>query len=545
MQASFLKPSAIRLRSHLFLLLAFLLSTLSQCYSSEEPPISNTTSASRLGGPLSITSTDQSQPAPHRQLIDAEGDVSLLVVRVSGLDRSPSLSNAFLYESIFVKDASLKRQFYKCSAGKLNIIPTNMGVLEVSVDININGANVADVVDAADTAGVSNLRDYADLTMFVVPQGTKWNGDPGWTAYAAFGGGLSVMNDDRVKYPGVQMHELGHNFGLNHAHGINDPFGDWTSHMSQFLLDEYSPHKCFNAQNHWMLGWFSDRSITIDPDVPVKINILGFVDYTKVIPGAEFVVARVGENLYLQFNRAKLHNKQTEEARDKLVIILDRGREGTTLVAELDNSNNLYSKINFESSGRQLNVAVCRVFIGETDDDIDWMEVSIGFGASLCGSQPSPRPSPRPSRRPSPRPSLKPTDNSIPQASPMPSLRPTSKPTKEPSHKPSPRPSPKPSPQPTPRPSVGGASIQQFVASSSEPTTALFGHAKSRFNDRVNRQRPFGGANPPSRFADRQNFVREESMQVAGQSGAAVGLGSSLVLYTVLGMASVVAVMLC
>jgi hypothetical protein len=33
--------------------------------------------------------------------------------------------------------------------------------------------------------------------------------------------------------------------------------------MSQFLIAENFPHKCFNAQNHWLLGWFSDRSILL------------------------------------------------------------------------------------------------------------------------------------------------------------------------------------------------------------------------------------------------------------------------------------------
>jgi hypothetical protein len=273
--------------------------------------------------------------------------------------------------------------------------------------MNINGANVADVFGAADIAGlekvtgVTNFRGYADLTMYVVPHGTKWRGDSGWTAYAIINGKASVMNDDRVKYPGVQMHELGHNFGLNHADGTNDPFGDLTSHMSRFLIDENFPIKCYNAQSHWLLGWFSDRSFTVDPYAAVKIKILGFVDYIKAVEGKEFVVVKVGENLYLQFNRAKLHNVDTEEAADMLVIIRDSGDQGTTLVAELDNGNIVYMKPNFESSGEQLRVEVCRTVMGETDNDIDWMEVSIGYGASVCGaglitdSVLSPRPSPR------------------------------------------------------------------------------------------------------------------------------------------------------
>jgi hypothetical protein len=100
------------------------------------------------------------------------------------------LDNASLYNSIFVKEASLRQQYHKCSAGKLNVVPTDKGVLEVRINMNINFANVADVFNAADIAGldqltgVTTLRDYADLTMFVVPQGTERKGDYTWTAYA-------------------------------------------------------------------------------------------------------------------------------------------------------------------------------------------------------------------------------------------------------------------------------------------------------------------------------------------------------------------------
>jgi hypothetical protein len=552
LKASGSKPSVTaRPRFHLCLLLAFLLSTLSLCSSSEESLIIDPISSGGQEGPLSVTST--AQPQPHRQLVAKEGDVSLLVVRVSGRDRSPSMDNASLYNSIFVKEASLKQQYNKCSAGKLNVVPTDKGVLEVRVNMNINGADAADVVNAADIAGLAqlttNLRNYADLTMYVVPQGTARKGDFGWTAYAVIDGKMSVINDDRANFLGVQMHELGHNFGLNHADGIDDPFGDLTSNMSRILLDHDFPIKCFNAQNHWHLGWYRDRSITVDPDVPVKINILGFVDYKKAIQGAEVVVAKVGENLYLQFNRAKLHNIDTEEAPDKLVIVLDRDDitdPGTTLVAKLDSVDKLFTAPNFENSGRQLNVEVCRVVMGETVDNVDWMEVSIGYGASLCGVQPSPRPSPGPSPRPSPvplprqSPSPSPmlADNSIHLPSPKPSLRPTIEPRPRPSH----RPSAQPSPQPTPRPSVQSVSTipVQYTPSSPEPTTTLYAEVAGRFKDRAE-QSAFGG-NPPSRVADRLNNIRED---VDDQSGGTAGLGNNLVVYTMVAMiASVVATML-
>jgi hypothetical protein len=465
--ASFSKPSAImRPRSRVFMLLAFLLSTMRLCSSSEESLIVDPIfSDGQEEGPLSITSTDQFESQPRRELVvEKEGNLSLLVVRVTGRDvigrdESPSMSTASLYNTIFIKEASPRQQYNKCSAGKLNIYPTDKRVLDVRINMRIDGANVADVVGAVDIeglkqlTGVTSLRNYADLTMFVVPQGTQWRNSFAWTAYAVIGGKASVLNDSKANYLGVLMHELGHNFGLNHADGINDDFGDLTSHMGRSLLDQDFPIKCFNAQNHWHLGWYSDRSIAVDPVVSQKVKILGFVDYKKAIQGEDYAVAKVGENLYLQFNRAKLHNIDTEEAPDKLVIIIDKGgRQGTTLEAELDDDTTLYTNTNFESSGKELNVEVCRTVIGGTDNDIDWMEVSIGYGPSVCGSQviaPT---------VPAPTPSI--VQNVPPQASP--------------------------SRAPTPAPVVPAQAVD-------------------RFNGRNDR---FGRGSPPSRVSDRLNRLR-------------------------------------
>jgi hypothetical protein len=525
---SFSKPSAApRFRSHLFLLLTFLLFTVSPCSSSEEGLIIDPVSSGRLEGPLHIASTapPQSHLEPHRELIrdfgNVTGDVTLLVVRIIGKDRfgrdkETSMSNLELYDSIFVKDASLKRQYQKCSGGKLNVNPTEKGVMDVRVNMDIEGADTALVVKAAEAAGLGNLkgvtgfRDYADLTMFVVPQGTKSRGDAGWTGYAIVNGKGSVLNDSKANYLSVQMHETGHNFGLNHAGQASNAFGDLTSHMSRALLDKDFPIKCYNAQNHWAFGWFNDRSITIDPSVRVKIKLLGFVDYKKADRGTEYVIAKIGENHYLQFNRAKLHNIDTEEAADQLVIIEDLGgRNGTSLVAALDDGNNIYIEANFENSRSPLNVQVCKTVKGDTDQDIDWMEVSIGYGSADCDArltrdtvQPTPQPSPQPTPKPSPAPSPKP--------SPRPSPKPSPKPSPRPSPKPSPRPSPLPSPRPSPQPTLiptSGFQLDEIVRTP-QPTSELFAQISGRGNTRGGVT--LWGANAPTRLSGREKRGRED-----------------------------------
>jgi hypothetical protein len=588
---SFPKPSAVprRFLAHLFLLLSILLSTVSPCSSSEEgliiDPLSSgrPLSSDRVGGPLSITSTapprsDLELPhlelprlelprlelphiEPHRELIrgfgNVTGDVTLLVVRIIGKDRfgrvkETSMSNLELYDSIFVKEASLKWQYDKCSAGKLSMNPTDKGVLNVRVNMDMEGADTELVIRAVEAegikllTGVTGFRDYADLTMFVVPQGTKSRGDPGWTGYAIVNGRGSVMNDSKANYLSVQMHETGHNFGLNHAGQASNAFGDLTSHMSRALLDKDFPIKCYNAQNHWAFGWFNDRSITIDPSVRVKIKLLGFVDYKKADRGTEYVIAKIGENHYLQFNRAKLHNIDTEEAADQLVIIEDLGgRNGTSLVAALDDGNNIYIEANFENSRSPLNVQVCKTVTGDTDQDIDWMEVSIGYGSTDCDArltrdtvQPTPQPSPQPTQKPSPAPSPKPS----PRPSPKPSPRPSPKPSPRPSPRPSPLPSPRPSPQPTLIP-TSGFQLDETPQPSPQPSSELFARIAGRGNSRGEQ---LWGANPPSRVAGRiqnaQLDANDESGAVTlNESGAATL--NSLVAYTMVAVATAAALL--
>jgi hypothetical protein len=73
---------------------------------------------------------------------------------------------------------------------------------------------------------------------------------------------ISAAKVSRERLPGevpqVQMHELGHNFGLSMP-------GD--SQGGHAACDGF-PHKC-QCPNHWLLGWFSDRS-SVDPNVPKK-----------------------------------------------------------------------------------------------------------------------------------------------------------------------------------------------------------------------------------------------------------------------------------
>jgi hypothetical protein len=82
--------------------------------------------------------TDQPQLTPHRQLANKEGDVSLS--SPVSVETDHPVWIMLLVQQHICQEAS-RRQF-KCSAGKLNIVPTDKGV-PVSVDMNINGAGMS------------------------------------------------------------------------------------------------------------------------------------------------------------------------------------------------------------------------------------------------------------------------------------------------------------------------------------------------------------------------------------------------------------------
>jgi hypothetical protein len=46
------------------------------------------------------------------------------------------------------------------------------------------------------------------------------------------------------------------------------------------------PRMCFNAHKHWILGWFNDRQLQIDPDSnPFQGRLLAFTDAGIALAG--------------------------------------------------------------------------------------------------------------------------------------------------------------------------------------------------------------------------------------------------------------------
>ena len=103
--------------------------------------------------------------------------------------------------------------------------------------------------------------------------------------------------------------------------------------------DRYEfPANCFNAANHWLLGWFPQRRhIITNPSASAQlVKLAPFVDYSALPYGTDFkiLLSIPSQRLFAQFNRAKLYNVDSLDHKDKFVIVRDHG-DGTQVQAAL------------------------------------------------------------------------------------------------------------------------------------------------------------------------------------------------------------------
>lgn len=164
--------------------------------------------------PTGAVVTEVDPPAYHRRLArpSSTGNVTALILRIITNDAEPDVSSTQLFALTFQDGVSLKKQLEMCSFNKFRLNPTEYGVLDVQIDMNIAGASFRAVVNEAYKsalklmpAGVTNVRSMADFIMIVLPKGTG-----AWGAYAAIPGKQSVFNNLWSTYLGATAHEIGH-----------------------------------------------------------------------------------------------------------------------------------------------------------------------------------------------------------------------------------------------------------------------------------------------------------------------------------------------
>jgi hypothetical protein len=155
--------------------------------------------------------------------------------------------------------------------------------------------------------------------------------------------------------------------------------------MGQSVITPWAPRKCYNAAQHWQLGWYDEtnangeslRVSLVNAALPLQVSVAAFVDHDKLQNERMVVLVQVESNIYLQFNRAKSYNVGTEPLfADKVVIIQDNGNSGTRLLASLA-LNERYTT----SSGRT--ISVCQLVLTDmTLDAIDYAVLGIQEGSA-------------------------------------------------------------------------------------------------------------------------------------------------------------------
>jgi len=277
-----------------------------------------------------------------RKLASSTGTLNTLVVRVNALDASPTPSASQLSEDIFNDEYCLKSQYDRCSYGKLKIQeyipgegisnvstePDAPGVVDITIDIIAAGNTRVALENEANLKlnEIGIIGTQFDLVMFCMPPGTG-----SWIGYAYINGWQSYFNNDWCTSVSSQMHEVGHNIGLDHSGEDNgsspfdEEFGDNTDLMGYSYLSDDAPAMCFNPAKNWKLGWYADRQIDIDinndlsMDEPTSFTLNGVVDYDYGRSGG-FIVIKI-DDFYIGFNRAADFNVGVMEAANQVTVI--------------------------------------------------------------------------------------------------------------------------------------------------------------------------------------------------------------------------------
>jgi len=275
-----------------------------------------------------------------RRLTQTFGSRTVLVVLVKAPDSLQSNSVRSLANGTFGiggQQYSVASQYSSCSAGKLNFIPASgyptritNGVINIALPSSINDIYISDLENSMKIAakvllGINDLNNHFSHIMFCMPRGTKIKGNDAktWSAYGITPGQYSYYNNNWCKSLSAKMHELGHNLGLQHSNENGITYDDRSCMMGYSYYDKGSPAMCFNGHKNFVLGWYADKQITVNPTTTSGAwsgKLVGFVDYMKASIDRNEYVLIISGNLYIQYNLAKGFNFQVQEKANMVTI---------------------------------------------------------------------------------------------------------------------------------------------------------------------------------------------------------------------------------
>lgn len=343
---------------------------------------------------LQNATVEITKPNKHRNLgVTTSGNHIVLVARVTSLDAEVPYDSSTLGQLIFGDGVTLKTVYNECSFGKLTMAPFQgpgvvNGVAEVFFNSTVAGKNphtVANMVldQIRKSYGLEGVA-YQHL-MTMMPPGTQGL----WLAYSYIGYYRAVFNSDWAGYVSSAVHEIGHTLGLQHSSRNGNEYDDQTGFMGYSYDSVGSPSKCFNGHKNYLLGWYSDRTLEVMPSsLPWTGNLVTFVDYDKTLSD-EPVLIRV-EDFFLQYNRAKSFNFQTEQDLDEVTITQGLNASSmSTAVGSLSMSNKTFTIENYQGSNTLIIEACAQQSISENDHaDLYRVSIYLATQSSGCVSTP-------------------------------------------------------------------------------------------------------------------------------------------------------------
>ena len=415
----------------------------------------------------------------HRRLATLTGTKPILVVRVTDGDGQVIADSPYqMSDNVFGTYGdpnNLKSQLTACSHGVLNVeagaispetAKADEGVIEVTVNTRLAVDNryvMHDAVTAAvqEKLGIILPGPYQQV-MYVMK---NCQVGCGYAAYAYVGHWLSVYQDVYYAMTGVQVHELGHNFGMAHSGGTDgQPYTDHTGMMGNPLYSDDVGRMCYNGAKNYMLApdWYPnggsiDLSTNNGPNRfdPQLITLIGMSEYGLAEhPVTVKLETGTDDDYFVAFNRANGANSDNDLADDEVTITLT-GNNGISysqswLQATLIEGES-HSITNFAGTGQDLTIQAVSIDISTTPA---LAKVCISYGGAACEPEASPEPTtvpptntpttsapinspstPFPTNAPTtPFPTNPPTTPfpTNPPTTPFPSTSPTSEPTDSP-----------------------------------------------------------------------------------------------------------------
>jgi Gametolysin peptidase M11 len=336
-----------------------------------------------------ITNTTGYRQLLHRHL-QVKPTMTVAVVCISTTDASPKNTKSEIQSTLFSSTGiNFVNQYKKVSFGKLQWTLADAGVVEIQVPKSVSSfASSADLISAAQQQiksiyQITDVSSLADKVIMCLPPGTG-----NWAASAGVNHWRAQFNNDWCMSLTGTMHELGHTMGLLHARANGVEYADRTGYMGSGYTSSTFPRKAFNGFNSWKFGWYSDHHFTIYPTVDGNklVKIASFVDYDVMAPD-EYAIVNVNDQFYLQYNTNTGFNVDTEQKQNQVTVTEALG-SGTDSRAGLDVGGTIYMVTNYNGSGQTLMIEACATMTGSNGASI--MEVSIGMGESMCGTNTPP-----------------------------------------------------------------------------------------------------------------------------------------------------------